>query len=129
MACILNRYLRMKPAELEKAAVRSGHRHRAIDKHPEPKTADIVRNVLSDRSDPDFPVFRCGEKLPDNGITVVVGRCKIMLDHQDLCKYVAAQFSIILNFLGVFDITNRLWNIYSDRPNSSSPIAVLPLQF
>lgn len=70
---MLGRYLRLPTPQLEKAAVRSGHRHRAIEKHPSPDTGEVVRDVLSDRTDPDFPVYRMGEKSTDAGITVVTG--------------------------------------------------------
>jgi hypothetical protein len=78
------------------------HRHEAIQRHPKPETVEIVKNILSDRSDPTFAVFRLGDKEPDLTVTVAVG---------------------------IFDISNRQWRIYSEQPTVSDPIAVLPLNF
>ncbi|OXA46807.1 uncharacterized protein LOC110855867 [Folsomia candida] len=97
-----NRYLRIQTTELPKASRSSVHRHKAIEKHPKPETLSVVREILSDRSDPDYPIFRNGDKLPDVVVTVAVG---------------------------VFDIANRQWNIYTEQPNKSRPVAVLPLSF
>lgn len=67
------RYLRIQTTELPKASRSSVHRHKAIEKHPKPETLSVVREILSDRSDPDYPIFRNGDKLPDVVVTVAVG--------------------------------------------------------
>jgi hypothetical protein len=113
----------LKTPQLEKARVRSGHRHDAISRHPKPETDAVIRKILSDQTHPQFPVFRSGLG-EDNGITVVVGMNWTCKFYWHICKKL-----IRLLYIGIFDITNKLWRIYSQTPSNSDPIAVLPMTF
>ncbi|ODN00693.1 hypothetical protein Ocin01_05995 [Orchesella cincta] len=77
----------------------SVHRHKAIGRHLTPTNIDKVKEILSDQSDNEYPVFRCGKK-------------------QDYVKTVA---------VGIFNVTKRKWYIYMEPPATSSPVAILPL--
>jgi len=72
------RYLRSKVAEQPGVAFESStHRHKAISKHLKPNTIEKVKEVLSDESDADYPVFRTGatsKNKPDYVKTVAVGK-------------------------------------------------------
>ncbi|VVC86170.1 uncharacterized protein LOC126978819 isoform X2 [Leptidea sinapis] len=96
-----NKYLRLQLKEVNGPIIDSSNaRLEAIYKHRSPKNRDDIQNILSDTSRQDFHVFQ------DQKESVI--------------KTIAA---------GVFDLEKKTWSIYINKPNSSEPIAVLPLRF
>ncbi|CAL8135580.1 unnamed protein product [Orchesella dallaii] len=95
-----NKYLRLKIEELCGVGMESStHRHKTIGRHLIPTSMEEVKVILSDQSDNEYPIFRCGKK-------------------QDYVKTVA---------VGIFNVTNRKWYIYMEPPASSAPVATIPL--
>lgn len=114
------RYLRLKLEEIEGVGMESStHRHKTIGRHLPPNNVSKIKSILSDQSDPEYPVFRQGKKQ-DFVKTVAVGKINL------LAFSVTHKFSFTL-FLGVFDITNRKWYIFMEPPANAMPVAVLPI--
>jgi hypothetical protein len=91
-----NRYLRLKIPENVYAT--NIHRHRAIQRHATPTDANMVKNILSDQSDPIFPIFRT--------------------ENQEDTKTVA---------VGIFEVRQLQWKIYVGKPNQTEPVAIIPI--
>ncbi|XP_038216136.1 acyl-coenzyme A:6-aminopenicillanic-acid-acyltransferase 40 kDa form isoform X1 [Zerene cesonia] len=96
-----NKYLRLQLKEVDGPIIDSSNaRLEAIFKHPTPKTRDDLQDILSDTTRQDFQVFQ--EK------------------DDSIIKTIAA---------GVFDLKEKTWNIYINKPNASEPVAILPIRF
>ncbi|CAK1554038.1 unnamed protein product [Leptosia nina] len=96
-----NKYLRLHLKEVDGPIIDSSNaRLDAIYKHPKPKNREDLQNILSDTSRQDFQVF---QEKEDSEI-----------------KTIAA---------GIFDLGEKTWNIYINKPNSSEPVAILPIMF
>ncbi|XP_071873730.1 C45 family peptidase tan [Bombus fervidus] len=96
-----NKYLRLKIPEVDGLIVDSSiKRMAAICNHPPAKCRQDVINILSDQTDDDYRVYQ--EK-----------------DKNDPVKTIAT---------GIFDCIERTWSIYTNKPNSTEPILVIPLQ-
>ena len=72
----------------------------AICNHPPAKCRQDVINILSDQTDENYRVYQ--EK-----------------DKDDPVKTIAT---------GIFDCIERTWSIYTNKPNSTEPILVIPLR-
>ncbi|CAH4038991.1 uncharacterized protein LOC123718519 isoform X1 [Pieris brassicae] len=96
-----NKYLRLQLKEVDGPIIDSSNaRLDAIYKHPKPKTREDLQNILSDTSRQDFQVFAEQE--------------------ESIIKTIAA---------GIFDLGEKTWNIYINKPNASEPVAILPIIF
>ncbi|CAL7943972.1 unnamed protein product [Xylocopa violacea] len=96
-----NRYLRLKIPEIDGLIINSSiRRMETICKHPPPKCRHDVINILSDQTDNEYRVYQ-------------------EIKEDDLVKTIAT---------GIFDCVERTWSIYTDKPNSTEPILVIPLQ-
>ena len=88
----------------------SDHRQSKIQSLPPPNDLPSIRNILSDQSDDNFPVFR-NSYLTDS---------LSELDSNDERDYATTIAT------GIFDIKKRTWSIYTSPANTSNPIVVLP---
>lgn len=96
-----NKYLRLKVPEVEGLIIDSSiRRMAAICKHPNAKTRQDVINILSDQTDDEYRVYQ-------------------EINKDDRVKTIAT---------GIFDCIERTWSIYTDKPNSTKPILVIPLR-
>lgn len=96
-----NKYLRLKVPEVEGVIIDSSiKRMEAICRHPPAKSRQDVINILSDQTDDEYRVYQEIKK-------------------DDYVKTIAT---------GIFDCVERTWSIYTDKPNSTEPIVVLPLR-
>ncbi|XP_054012976.1 beta-alanyl-dopamine/carcinine hydrolase [Hylaeus anthracinus] len=96
-----NKYLRLNIPEVQGIIIDSSvKRMETICKHPPAKSREDVANILSDQTDNEYRVYQ--EIKPD-----------------DYVKTIAT---------GIFDCVNRTWSIYTDKPNSTDPILVIPLE-
>lgn len=120
----VSRYLRIQPPELKKAHLSSAHRHRTVDKYPKPERRTIIEDILSDQSDPEYSIFRTKDII--SVVTVAVGKWQPSGGQLWL---VATNLSNFDSIAGIFDISNRQWSIYTEPPNKSGPVAVLPIIF
>lgn len=95
-----NSYLRMKIEEANKNMTESSiARMQVFGKYKLPKTEQDLKNMLSDRTHDKHRVFR--DQRDDFVKTICVG---------------------------IFNITERTWSLYSDSPRENEPLVVLPLQ-
>ena len=96
-----NKYLRLKVPEVDGLIIDSSvKRMEAICKHPPAKSRHDVINILSDQTDHQYRVY---QDIAPN----------------DYVKTIAT---------GIFDCIERTWSLYTDKPNSTEPILVIPLQ-
>jgi len=99
-----NKFRRIKAVELEKSVTCSSQRQETVEKYPCPSSVQEIRNILSDQTCKDFPIF----------IDEVT---KTKLSH---VKTVA---------VGIFDITEKTWSIFIGRPAKSEAVAVIKMNF
>jgi len=97
-----NKFLRLEDAESPRATISSTRRHAAVNRHPKPERIEVVKEILSDRSDTDYSIFRRGDGPSDSVVTVAVG---------------------------IFDLGDHKWKIYVEAPNESDPIVELHLPY
>ncbi|XP_029055558.1 acyl-coenzyme A:6-aminopenicillanic-acid-acyltransferase 40 kDa form isoform X2 [Osmia bicornis bicornis] len=96
-----NKYLRLKIPEVKGLIIDSSVRRMdTICKYPPPKSRQDVINILSDQTDNEYRVYQEIKK-------------------DDYVKTIAT---------GIFDCIERTWSIYTDKPNCTEPILVIPLQ-
>ncbi|XP_043248555.1 uncharacterized protein LOC122395212 [Colletes gigas] len=96
-----NKYLRLKVPEVDGLIIDSSvKRMETIRNHPPPKSRQDVVNILSDQTDDEYRVYQEIKK-------------------DDRVKTIAT---------GIFDCIEKTWSIYTDKPNSTEPILVIPLQ-
>lgn len=95
-----NRYLRLNIEEQNEEMLRSStYRMETFNKYPTPRTKQDVINMLSDKSNEKYPVFR---DQPDHPVSTIA--------------------------VGIFDCIERTWSLYSDEPKRNEPLVVLPLE-
>ncbi|KAJ2954160.1 hypothetical protein O0L34_g2389 [Tuta absoluta] len=96
-----NLYMRLNVTEVIGPIIDSSKaRLQAIGAHVPPRNRCDVQDTLSDRSGADFQVFQNKDNTVIKTITA-----------------------------GIFDLEQGTWSLYIDPPNSSQPVAVLPLTF
>ncbi|KAL4717824.1 hypothetical protein ACJJTC_000973 [Scirpophaga incertulas] len=96
-----NRYQRANISEVTGPIIdSSAARLEAIHAHPTPKNRKDIEDILSDQTGKNFTVFQ-------DRVDMVI-------------KTIAA---------GVFDLDNKTWSIYINKPNISEPVAILPIRF
>ncbi|XP_076170285.1 C45 family peptidase tan [Ptiloglossa arizonensis] len=96
-----NKYLRLKVPEIDGLIIDSSvQRMETICNHPPPKSRQDILNILSDQTNDKYRVYQ-----------------EINMD--DRVKTIAT---------GIFDCIGKTWSIYTDKPNSTEPILVIPLQ-
>lgn len=96
-----NKYLRLKIPEVDGLIINSSvKRGAAICRHPAPKSRQEVLDILSDQTDDEYRVYQEIKK-------------------DDFVKTIAT---------GIFDCLERTWTLYTDKPNATDPILVIPLQ-
>ncbi|XP_059055166.1 beta-alanyl-dopamine/carcinine hydrolase [Achroia grisella] len=78
----------------------SESRLEAIHKYKPPQSRGEVVDILSDTAGKKFQVF---QEKPDSIIQTIAA--------------------------GIFDLDQRTWSIYIDKPNKSEPVAILPITF
>ncbi|KAJ8925081.1 hypothetical protein NQ315_001253 [Exocentrus adspersus] len=95
-----NSYLRLKVEEANREMVNSSvARMETFCKYPAPRTKQDVLGMLGDDSNEKYSVF--ADKPEDRVVTLAVG---------------------------IFDLIERTWTLYSDNPRKNEPLTVLPLQ-
>ncbi|XP_013133546.1 PREDICTED: uncharacterized protein LOC106099525 isoform X1 [Papilio polytes] len=96
-----NAYLREKVQEVTGDIIDSSvTRMKAIHSHAPPRSRRDIESVLSDTTYKDYPVFQTRLDAPIQTIAA-----------------------------GIFDMSARTWSIYIDKPDSSEPVAILPIRF
>ncbi|XP_015438251.1 PREDICTED: uncharacterized protein LOC107193354 [Dufourea novaeangliae] len=96
-----NKYLRLEIPEVEGLIIDSSvRRMEMICKHPVPKSRQDVQNILSDQTDDQYRVYQ-------------------EINKDDHVKTIAT---------GIFDCIEKTWSVYTDKPNCTEPILVIPLQ-
>ncbi|ODM94332.1 hypothetical protein Ocin01_12347 [Orchesella cincta] len=95
-----NRYVRL-PAENKQyfVAVSSDYRNETLKALPKAQNANEMRTLLSDKSNPEWPVFR-GGRGEDKGKTVMTG---------------------------IFELSKKTWSIYTGPAATTTPVAVIHL--
>ncbi|XP_056635057.1 beta-alanyl-dopamine/carcinine hydrolase isoform X1 [Diorhabda sublineata] len=99
--CIIhtNKYLRIKIDETNENMTNSSlNRMATFATYPSPKQKHDVLKMLSDTTNPNFPVFL---DTPNNYVKTVA--------------------------VGIFDCVAKTWSLYSDNPSKNEPLVVLPL--
>ncbi|XP_058808212.1 beta-alanyl-dopamine/carcinine hydrolase isoform X2 [Phymastichus coffea] len=97
-----NKYMRLPVPEVDGLIIDSSiHRMQAICRHSPPENLQDLINILSDQTDDDFRVYQ-------------------EIQPSDFVKTIAT---------GIFDCVRKTWSIYTDKPNCTKPIVVLPLKF
>ncbi|XP_059485422.1 beta-alanyl-dopamine/carcinine hydrolase [Neocloeon triangulifer] len=96
-----NKFLRLPVEEAEGLGVTSSnHRHDTHQQLSQANTKQGVIKVLGDQSDNKWPIYREGHG-------------------EDFVKTVA---------VGIFDVVEKTWELYTENPKISSPVVVLPLE-
>ncbi|XP_078042397.1 C45 family peptidase tan [Augochlora pura] len=96
-----NKYLRLNVPEVSGLIIDSSDRRmEIICKHPPPKNRQNVIDILSDQTTNDYRVYQD-------------------INKDDPVKTIAT---------GIFDCIEKTWTVYTDKPSSSEPILVIPMQ-
>ena len=85
----------------------SFERHEIIKKFPSPWKLKTVQDILSDE------VPNVEEKVKNS----IFKRALLDDDHYATVA------------VGIFDLTEKTWSIYTHPPNKSKPVAIIPLTF
>lgn len=93
------RFLRLNIRQADERKISSICRLREMHRIGLPHSIQDVSNLLSDQSDPDYPVHRQGTSK-DCGYTIATG---------------------------LFNFKQLKWIIHIGKPNATSPIAIIPL--
>jgi len=97
-----NKFLRLKVKQNDQLPLwSSNHRHQVLKTMPRVKSFSNVVNILGDQTDLMYSFFRDGSGK-DDARTVAVG---------------------------IFNLTKKTWNIYTNNPKTHQPVVVLPLVF
>ncbi|XP_017753141.1 PREDICTED: uncharacterized protein LOC108545855 isoform X2 [Eufriesea mexicana] len=97
-----NKYLRLKISEVEGLIINSSVKRMAtISNYPPAKTRQDVLDILSDQTDDEYRVYQENNK-------------------DDRVKTIAT---------GIFDCIEKTWSIYTNKPNTTEPVLVIPLRF
>jgi len=102
-----NMYIRLPVQQELQRLTWSKKRHETVDtfEHLAPFDMKNVKRILSDNSNEEYPIFRLDKDT-------------------DLGRLGAAATVA----LGIFDIVNRKWLIYTHPPETSPPVVVLPIE-
>ncbi|XP_026758383.2 uncharacterized protein LOC113517846 isoform X2 [Galleria mellonella] len=96
-----NIYQRLNVTEVIGPIIDSSEsRLEAIHKHQPPQSRRDVTDILSDTTGKSFQVF---QEKPESIIQTIAA--------------------------GIFDLEQKTWSIYIDKPNKSQPVAILPIRF
>lgn len=98
--------MRLKVPEVGGLIVESSdNRQRVFDQCKPPKTKQEVIHLLSHQEEDNFTIFR---------------------DYK--CNDPKVREPIATIAIGIFDLIERTWSIYADKPEENEPLVVLPLK-
>lgn len=102
-------------------------REAVICKYSPAKSYQDVINILSDQTDDEHKIYQDGRVK-----TIATGRffdfffsSFMRLNYH---YYHKKYRSNIYTNIGIFDCIKKTWSIYTDKPNPTQPVLVIPLQ-